>query len=198
MAVLFHILSLSLVVSSWRVNLVSFAPSSSEGEALRFSECFVLYQIPCTRKQQRQCPPVQLLSQLLLCCCVLTKLCLTLLRPHRLQPTSLLRPRDFPGKNTGLGCHFLLQGIFPTQGWNPHLLHWQADSLPLSHQGSPAAILVSFNSLLVENTGAEFQIISVLKYHGYYSARLIKTKMDMENMTLRHKSLGYSLRCKIF
>ena len=30
---------------------------------------------------------------------------------------------DSPGKNTGVGCHFLLQGIFPTQGWNPSLLH---------------------------------------------------------------------------
>ena len=39
----------------------------------------------------------------------------------------------FPGKNTGLGCHFLLQGIFLTQGPNPCplcLLHLQADSLP--------------------------------------------------------------------
>ena len=39
----------------------------------------------------------------------------------------------FSGKNTGVGCHFLLQGIFPTQGSNPRLpclLHWQADSLP--------------------------------------------------------------------
>ena len=35
-----------------------------------------------------------------------------------------------------MGCHFLLQGIFPTQGTNPRLLHSQADSLPLSHQGS--------------------------------------------------------------
>ena len=43
---------------------------------------------------------------------------------------------DFPGKNTGVGCHFLLQGVFLTQGLNLHLLHllrWQADSLPLSH-----------------------------------------------------------------
>ena len=39
-------------------------------------------------------------------------------------------------KNTGMGCHFLLQGIFLTQGWNLCLLHWQADPLPLSHQGS--------------------------------------------------------------
>ena len=43
---------------------------------------------------------------------------------------------DFPGKNTGEGCHFLLQGIFLTQGWNPRPMHWQADSLLLSHQGS--------------------------------------------------------------
>ena len=35
-------------------------------------------------------------------------------RPHRLQPTRLPRPWDSPGKNTGVGCHFLLQGIFPT------------------------------------------------------------------------------------
>ena len=37
--------------------------------------------------------------------------------------TRLLRPWDFLGKSTGVGCHFLLQGIFPTQGSNPGLLH---------------------------------------------------------------------------
>jgi len=36
---------------------------------------------------------------------------------------------DSPGKNTGVGCHFFLQGILPTQGSNWHLLHWQAVSL---------------------------------------------------------------------
>ena len=53
----------------------------------------------------------------------------------------LLCPWNFSGKNAGLGCHFLLQGIFLTQGLNPgllHLLHGQADSLPLSHLGIPA------------------------------------------------------------
>ena len=48
----------------------------------------------------------------------------------------LLCPWDSPGKNTGVVCHFLLQGIFPTQGSNLHLLHWQEDSLLLSHLGS--------------------------------------------------------------
>ena len=41
----------------------------------------------------------------------------------------LLFPWDFPGKNTGMGCHFLLQGILLIQGSNLHLLHWQVDSL---------------------------------------------------------------------
>ena len=48
--------------------------------------------------------------------------------------------RDSPGKNTGVGCHALLQGIFPTQGSNPHLLHLlhcQAGSLPLAPPGKP-------------------------------------------------------------
>ena len=61
------------------------------------------------------------------------------MRPHRQRPTRLPCPWDSPRKNTGVGCHFLLQGIFPIQGSNwclQRLLHWQADSLPLSHLGS--------------------------------------------------------------
>ena len=60
-----------------------------------------------------------------------------LLRPHGLESTVLFCPWDFPCKNTGAGSHFLLHGIFQDQGLNPLLLHWQVDSLPLSHQGSP-------------------------------------------------------------
>ena len=45
------------------------------------------------------------------------------LRPHGLYPTRLLCPLDSPGKNTGVGCHSLFQGIFPTQGSNPQLPH---------------------------------------------------------------------------
>ena len=61
------------------------------------------------------------------------------LQPHGLQPARLLCLWDPLGKNAGVGCHCLLQGIFPTQGSNPHLLcllHWQAGSLPLCHVGS--------------------------------------------------------------
>ena len=67
------------------------------------------------------------------CCCLVPKLCLTLLWPYGLEPSRLICWGDFPGKNIGVGCHFLLQGIFLTQESNPHLLHWQVDSWPLSH-----------------------------------------------------------------
>ena len=45
------------------------------------------------------------------------------LQPHGLHPTRLLCPWDFPGKDTGVGCHFLLQEIFPAQELNPGLPH---------------------------------------------------------------------------
>ena len=57
-----------------------------------------------------------------------------------LKPARLLCPWNFPGKNTGVWYHFLLQRIFLTQGLNLcvlHLLHGQADSLLLHHLGSP-------------------------------------------------------------
>ena len=55
---------------------------------------------------------------------------------YGLCPTSFLCPWKFLGKNTGVDCHFLLQGLFLTQRLNQHLLcflHWQADSLPVRH-----------------------------------------------------------------
>ena len=61
------------------------------------------------------------------------------LRPRGLQPTGPLHPWDFSGKNAGVGCNFLLQGIFLIKRSNPYLLrllHWQVDSLLLSHLGS--------------------------------------------------------------
>ena len=56
--------------------------------------------------------------------------------PHGLQPATPLCPWDSPGRNTGVGCHTLLQGIFPTQGSKPGLPHWRQILYRLSHQGS--------------------------------------------------------------
>ena len=59
------------------------------------------------------------------------------LRPHGLGPTRLLCPWDSLGKNTGVGCHALLQGIFLIQGLNPGLLNFRQIPYHLSHQTSP-------------------------------------------------------------
>ena len=72
-------------------------------------------------------------------------------QPGGLQPARLLCPWDSPGKSTGVGCHALLQGIFPSQGLNRWLLcllwllRWQAESLPLSHLGSPYMVISAQN-----------------------------------------------------
>ena len=60
--------------------------------------------------------------------------CLTPCDPHGLQPARLLCPWDFPSKNTGVGCHLLLKGIFPTQGSNSGLLHYRQILYHLSYQ----------------------------------------------------------------
>ena len=75
--------------------------------------------------------------------CLVSQSCLTLWPPHGLEPARLFCWWDFPGKNNGVGYHFLPQGIFLTQGSIPHLLdllHWQVDSLPLNHLGKPICI----------------------------------------------------------
>ena len=60
--------------------------------------------------------------------------------PHGLEPTTLLCPWDFPGKSTGVGCHFLLQRSFPIQGSNPGLLCCRQTLFHLSYQGNSAKI----------------------------------------------------------
>ena len=59
---------------------------------------------------------------------------------------------EFSRKYWRVGCHFLLQGIFLTQGLNICLLQWQADSLPMSHQRSPVYILLLFSCSVVSDS----------------------------------------------
>ena len=104
-------------------------------------------------------------------CCSVAKSCLTLCNPmacsppvfpvlqylpefaqtHLIESVMLCDPMDCsppgcpwnsPAKNTGVGCHSLLRGIFPTQGLNLHLLHCRGILYHLSHQGSSDGVLV--------------------------------------------------------
>ena len=61
------------------------------------------------------------------------------------SPTRLLHPCDFPGKNTGVGCHFLLQEIFPFQGLNPGLPHCRQTLLPSEPPGNFIYLTISEN-----------------------------------------------------
>ena len=69
---------------------------------------------------------------------IVTQLCHNSLQPRGLEPTRLLCSWNSPGKSTGVGCHFPLQGIFPTQGLNLGLLHCRHILYHLSQRGSPS------------------------------------------------------------
>ena len=79
--------------------------------------------------------------------CLVPQSCLTLCDPHGLEPTSSSVHGDSPSKNTGVGSHALLQGIFPAQGSSPGLPHCRWILYHLSHQQSPSMIYkeVSFS-----------------------------------------------------
>ena len=82
------------------------------------------------------------LSSVGCCCCLSLSHVLLFSDPGVLGPTRRLCPWDFSRKNTGEGCHFLLQRLFPSQGSKHCLLE---DSLPLSNQGSP----ILYNNMIL-------------------------------------------------
>ena len=74
--------------------------------------------------------------------CLVTQSCSTLCNTMGYNSPGSSVHGDSPGKNTGVGCHTLLQGIFPTQGLNPSLLYCRQIPYYLSHQGSPSYTIV--------------------------------------------------------
>ena len=113
--------------STWKTNNITICPCSDKAPVYPSLLCPVL----------KRCE----------FCVSVTQACLTLL-PHGLQPTRLLCPWHFQGKNTWVSCHFLLQGIFQTQGLNPGLWHCRQIPYCLSQQGSP---LLCVNSTYKEH-----------------------------------------------
>ena len=98
------------------------------GFGLAFSQALVQARIPASLLVSGCVPAV----------CLVTQSCLTLWL-CRLQPTRLLCPWDSPGKNTKVGSHSFLQGLFLIQGSNLGLLHCRWILYHLSYQGSPAS-----------------------------------------------------------
>ena len=81
--------------------------------------------------------------------CLVAQLCPTLCDLVHYSPPSSSVHWDSPGKNTGMGCHALLQRILPTQGSNPGLPHCRQILYPLSHQGSPYLALFTRKYILI-------------------------------------------------
>ena len=81
--------------------------------------------------------------------CLVAQSCLTLCDPMDCSPPGSSVHGDSPGKNTGVGCQALLQGVFPTQGSNPGLLHCRQILYHLNHQGSPIPIQIMANTITV-------------------------------------------------
>ena len=76
-----------------------------------------------------------------MCVFLVAQLCPTLCNHVDSSPGGFSVYEDSPGKNTGMGCHALLQRIFPTQGLNPGVLNCRQILHHLSHQGSPGEIM---------------------------------------------------------
>ena len=124
--------------------------------------------------------------------------------PHGQDPTRLLSPWDFPGKNTGVGYHLLLQWIFPTLGSNPcllHLLHWQEKCLPLCHLGSPSitsSCLVSVSKcpiiMITTSVSYKFPKHSLGGSNATTRQKTRQTKkLDQKKICLNiHSSITYS------
>ena len=88
------------------------------------------------------------------------------LRPFGLQPTGLLCPWDFSDKNTGMCCHFLLQGILPDPGSNPSLLHCRWIFHPLSHWGrSLFSVYHQLYCKHLENRGISLDVYEIKTFY---------------------------------
>ena len=122
------------------------------------------------------------------------------LQSHGHWPTRLCCPWDFPCKNTGEGCHFLLQGFFPTQGSNPGLLHSRQTLYHLSHQGRHAVLgcnLKNNRMISVHFKGKPFNITVIQAY-----AQTSNAEEDVERfyedlkdfLELTPKKMSFSLQ----
>ena len=88
------------------------------------------------------------------------------------DPVRVLCPWDFPSKNNGIGCHFLLQRVFLAQGWNSHLLHCRQISLLLSQWGIqlhsiPYVYVYNFDKHAKNKEGREESMDSATRLPGF-------------------------------
>ena len=107
--------------SDFRVNFSHKEEVNGEGPNVPWKSHFGAFQGVVPRTRVCQCSEKSAFKSALRLACSVASVKSNSVRPRGLQPARLLCPRDSPGKTSGVGCHALLQGIFPTQGQNPGL-----------------------------------------------------------------------------
>ena len=114
---------------------------------------------------------VLVLRKYTLSCAAAPSLRLDSLWPPGLWPASLLCSWDFLGKNTRVGCQFLLQGIILTQGSNScllRLLHWEAGSLPAEPPGPPYTVVFAGKGTSCMQMGGRFKMEGHMNTCGWF------------------------------
>ena len=109
-----------------------------------------------------------MLCTLCVCVCLVTQSCLTLCNPIDCNLPGFSVHGDSLGKNTRMGCHALLQGLFPTQGSNPGLPHCRRILYQQSHKRSPS--IKTFIDKYSHFLSSIFQFSSVAQPHGLHAA----------------------------
>ena len=115
------------------------------------------------------------------CVCVCLLSCVWLFVTHGLSPARLFCPWDSPDKNTGAGCRFLLQGIFPTQRLNLCLLHWQAHSLWLVQCGKPNLGIKSLKWLVQTLHLYAHKVTITIVWQTFFDLLIVSQSIDQQN-----------------
>ena len=132
------------------------------------------------------------------CVCVhlVAQPCLTLCNSIDSNPPSSSVHRDSPGKNTGMGCHALLQGIFPTQGLNQDLLHCRWFLYQLNYQGSPAVnigVIYLFELWLSADVWPGVGLLDhmVALFLGFYGTSILFSTVAVQTYILTNSVGGF-------
>ena len=176
----------------------SYIPSEPRGQIYSCSHTYltahllgwVVFCVPRTGETW-----ILMCTNCTLICCCLANSCPTL-RSFWLQPARLLCLWDFPGKNTGVDCHFFPQGIVLTQGsilCLLHVLHWQEDSLTLSHQESPLIIPTKLKCRAAWIKSEKTTIIYVLVLIHPVIYLFIQQLLIKHLLDVKHFSMNWSI-----
>ena len=137
---------------------------------------------------QPQCPLTEEWIRKMCICvvrCLVAQSCPTLCNPMDYSPPGSSVHWDSSGKDTGVCCHALLQGNFPSQGLNAGLPLCRCILYHLSHQGSPPVYIVRLNWHI---TLCKFKVQNVFIWYTYYCSLIIT--MTLDNTTIpSHKSM---------